>query len=674
MAGASVSRVTLGAQAIGNGTPAAWPAVQLVFVIETTPYDGVFDYGAPDNVSLPCWLNLTPNWQHWPLCMESNAVPTFVANAGTIAENISASHPYTNVTFAMVDYFSTRDKWDDGDGNVYHVDISHFVPANQFGAAVRDTFQQEVLGGGWYLPGSELHDSILQSSIITALYGVLTGQGLNWSMAAHHVIVWMGSTTPRDPSYPINQCVSPSAWFPNQNNTMLNWGNVNSTGCQGPTSEPGYRFASGVVSPEGLGWFTGPNGSIAELAHTGLCAESLGGNCTIDEVVPNDLTVATSGGGPWTASALNNPAESDGTSADSWSFWNSSCALPNATDGTWIGPQPMSCYLSGQPTNWQDASEHWIFGYYDLECGYAVWTYGCTHDFISGLPGNNYTDPNTSANQHLVGWLGAVGLGLPLPGDRLVARPTPSHPMFLFVPYGNISAVPTGPFSITCTSQFSYAGACPTRPQFIPLPGNRTALGWNWSTDPVGDYMLANDSFTATFEVQATGPPYNTWVPVDACTTNWCLKQGSGPEDGLSSAVQYFSSVENTTVNSSFPLVKVFVETLSGSSTPPGSNPPSAPPSSPTATPPVGTPVGNPVPLPQPGAVLALVGVSVISLPAVTLGLIAMGFTRGAVRMRPLRVAVPGRMSQGARGGRTGSGSAFEKPNDRETPFGVRFE
>ena len=66
-----------------------------------------------------------------------------------------------------------------------------------------------------------------------------------------------------------------------------------------------------------------------------------------------------------------------------------------------------------------------------------------------------------------------------------------------------------------------------------------------------------------------------------------------------------------------------------------------------------------------------------ISIPAVTLGLIAMGFTRGVVTMRPARVAVPVRMGRGAegrRGGRTGPASAFEKPNDRETPFGIRFE
>ena len=517
-AGVTDSRVTLATSAGTNGSPPDWPAVQVVFLLETNPWDGVFDNATPDNYSFPCssvyaWFDETYNWQNWPVCMESNAVPVFVAHAGEIAEAIAASHPNSNITFALIDFFATHDKWDDSDGNVYHVDISHFVPADRFGAAVNRTFQQEVLGGGWYLNDSELHDDSYQSSIITAMYGALTGQGLNWSRAAHHVVVWIGSGHPRDAHYLANECAAPTAWLPNK--TAISDQQFNSSSCWGPTVEPAYQFANGQTSPAGVGWITGPNGSIAKLAHTGLCAESLGGNCTVDVIVPYsflsvDAKSPSDDGGTWWTTYL--------------SLGRATCDIANATGGTWEAPNPYYCYLASQP-GWMGFGPHWVSGYYDA--GYAR-----ANDFIDGLPGDDYTDPNTT-NPHLVTYIDELGLGQPPPADSLVARATPSGPTFLFVPYGNISVVPTGPFSVTCTSQYGYTGACPSRPQFISLPDNRTALGWNWSTDPVGDYMLANDSFTATFEVQATGPPYNTWVPVDACSTSWCLKQGSGPESGF---------------------------------------------------------------------------------------------------------------------------------------------
>ena len=87
-AGVTRGQVTLSASVPGNGTPPDWPAVQVVFLLETNPWDGVFDNASPDNYSFPCHAPDTFNYLNWPVCLESNAVPMCVAHAGVIAENI----------------------------------------------------------------------------------------------------------------------------------------------------------------------------------------------------------------------------------------------------------------------------------------------------------------------------------------------------------------------------------------------------------------------------------------------------------------------------------------------------------------------------------------------------------------------------------------------------------
>ena len=141
------------------------------------------------------------------LCEESNGVPFFVANAQLIANSISAANPHSQVSFAMVDYFANINNWDDGDGAEYHVDIPQFIPSSQFGQAVKSTFQATVLNGNWYYGDSDLSDNQLTASTITAMYGTIVGSGLDWTNDTHHVIVWMGSTAPRDPNYPEDYCV-----------------------------------------------------------------------------------------------------------------------------------------------------------------------------------------------------------------------------------------------------------------------------------------------------------------------------------------------------------------------------------------------------------------------------------------------------------------------------------
>ena len=200
-AAAPTSRVTLTANA-GSAGVLAWPNVQVAFVVETVSDDGVYDGSAGD----PGLDTCAPTTD--VLCEESNGVPFFVANAQQIANAIAAANPHSQVSFAMVDYFANINNWDDGDGAEYHVDIPSFVPSGDFGSEVTSTFQANVLAGGFVYGDSDMADNQLTSPMITAMYGMIIGSGLDWSNNTHHVIVWMGSTAPRDPNYPEDYCVS----------------------------------------------------------------------------------------------------------------------------------------------------------------------------------------------------------------------------------------------------------------------------------------------------------------------------------------------------------------------------------------------------------------------------------------------------------------------------------
>ncbi|MCI4328610.1 MAG: hypothetical protein L3J86_03400, partial [Thermoplasmata archaeon] len=264
-AGTNTARVTLSAAAINAPAP-FWPDVQVAFIIETTAYDGVFDHYNSFYGQDPCAAATSGQG---PVCEESNGVPFFIANSGSVASAIQAANPHSNVSFALVDFFGTDcGDWDDcGDGYKYHVDIPTFIPTEDFGDAVRSTFQAEVLGGGWDgIFG--LDDNFLHSPSITALYGTIIGSGLDWSPASHHVIVLIGSTAPRDPSYAENYWVSSFDHC------------CSGITADGWTCEPAYQFANGA-SPNCEGWVRSqdgnPNDSIAGLAHTASqCTESIG--------------------------------------------------------------------------------------------------------------------------------------------------------------------------------------------------------------------------------------------------------------------------------------------------------------------------------------------------------------------------------------------------------------
>jgi hypothetical protein len=291
-AGVGASRVTLSAAA-GSAGVLAWPNVQVAFVVETTVYDGVYDPSAGDPGLDPC---AAAGVGSAVACEESNGVPFFMANAQLIANSISAANPHSQVSFAMVDYFANINNWDDGDGAEYHVDIPSFIPSDQFGQAVKSTFQAEVMGGNWYYGDSDLADNQLTSSSITALYGTIIGSGLDWANDTHHVIVWMGVTAPRDPNYPEDYCVAPDDQF--------------------------YSYELAKTAPS--------------------CTGSIGGVCTVDTIdyyaTPTDYESQG-----WPAGARNGGPGGSAVVQDVSHLILAGCDLAAATGGTWDGPAWASC-------------------------------------------------------------------------------------------------------------------------------------------------------------------------------------------------------------------------------------------------------------------------------------------------------------------------------------------
>src|SRR5271155_1536088 len=334
-AGTGVARTTLTATPASSGG-IEWPAVQIAFGIETTPYDGAGDMTAGEDGADPCAS--TPN-AYSPFCEESNGIPFFVANAQTIANAISSANPHSAVSFALVDFFATYDdNWNDGDGAEYHVDIQQFVPANSFGADVRATFQASVLDGGWIYPDNDLADNMLSSSSITALYGTIIGSGLTWSNNTHHVIVYMGDSAPQDPAYSEDYKISMSQLALDTDCT--------GSGCYDSPCEASFVFQDGV-QPQCEGWVVSQNGnatdSIAALAHTApSCTGSVGRTCTVDIINYNDC-ITDPYCKAWPNKGVNSGPGSLGVITDVSHILLAGCDMAAATGGTWGGPSWVTC-------------------------------------------------------------------------------------------------------------------------------------------------------------------------------------------------------------------------------------------------------------------------------------------------------------------------------------------
>ncbi|MCI4364286.1 MAG: hypothetical protein L3K13_08365 [Thermoplasmata archaeon] len=585
-AGTGLSHVTMTAVAGLQGLE-TWPAVQVAFVIETTLFDGVYDGGVSDGGSDPC----TATAPTFMPCEESNGVPFFVAHAQQIANAIQSANPHSLVSFALVDYFATKDNFDDGDGSEYNVDIPTFVPAPQFGAQVQGTFQANQLGGGYVYSDSDYSDNILHSSSITALYGAIVGSGLNWAADVHHVVVWIGSTVPRDPSYSANYCVAPSS----------SGGGFG--GCSSSTCEPSYSYGA-LASPSCEGWVRPQDGfaahSIAGLARTApQCTNSTGGVCTIDTI---DLYDAMTDGRAldWpTMGPQIGPGKAP-EMADAAKVIEAGCDLAAATGGSWDGPNFASC------PNGQAGTLLPVFV-------------------------TNSQRPNLN-NPTLLAAFRGVSFGPVV--DTVVANGT-GKPLFTFVPFGHVAVAPVPDWHASCRFANGGAAPCPSFPQQLSTPSGQAFYGWNWSDDPLANAMHLGDSWSVSFWIVVNGPPYAR-VPVDACTLKPdCVSGGSGPEGGVYTWARYVPLASRTIATVSFPLASV--EVLAAQSPlPPPNLPPAGPP------PPVATvvPVGPPVAVGIAVGVGAPVSLGSVALQGVAAGFLAAGFLRIGMKNRPIAVAV----------------------------------
>ena len=557
-------------------------------------FDGVYDPTAGDAGADPCASGGSGFTTGMP-CEESNGIPFFIDHAQQIANSISSNNPHSHVSFALVDYFATVDNYDDGDGAEYHVDIPSFIPSEYFGSAVKSTFQAKTLNGQYYYGDSDYSDNILHSSSITALYGTIIGSGLNWGNNTHHVIVWIGSTAPRDPSYLVNYCVSPSSY------TLYGFG----SSCYPPTCEPSYAYQKDV-SPNCEGWVRSQDGnathSIAQLAKTSpSCTNSIGGVCTIDTIdlwtgmtdpYSKDWPSGRTGGGP------GGPV----VQGDVDKILEAGCDLASATGGTWDGPAFFTC-----PDGQSGSLQYVAHGPYDK--------------------------PNTN-NPTLFNAMRLIGFG---PVVQTQTASGTGKPLFQYVSYGSIvvagSTLATIQPTAACLRNGVTLKTCQLVPQ-ITKENGRVVLGWNWSTNATTNIMYVGDFWTASFNVVATGPPYAT-VPVDACVTPICLAGGSTALNGLYTWATYVPYTNNTVVTASFPLGSVDVQF-----TPPPVGPPTPPPPPPPPPPPFAIPAPTALPIIQQVGITNQVGVANVSLQGVAAGFLGAGFMRVGIKNRPVAMKV----------------------------------
>lgn len=471
------------------------PYMQVVFVVETTPYDGAYDPSETDTGGNPC---------NAP-CLESNGDPYFVANAGEIATQITLKNTgltsSPRVTFSMVDFFSTQGQdHDDGDGNEYNVDVSTFQPADAFATTVDNLASGDALFGFLWndqtmvLGDSDFSDNFLDSSMITALYGTLNSAGLSaWkdNASTSHVIVWMGSTMPRDPNFRGDWCVTYNDY---------------ATACPNPTaaSEPSYSLPGGITSPAGENM-----SDIVALARSK--------NVVIDVIdLPDGMTVLNAGDYKTTNATAKNDVDK---------ILSAGCYLAEQTGGTWEGPTPANTGINFTcPAAATGAGD----GNLTDTSRAAGWSW--TSNPALGWALSNVKFPSNSSN---VTAYGTVGL------------------TFQFVP-GLGFNISTGAISFQCSRNGTNISALCAAASAFPVSGG---IGWGW---PYPE-MLLNDSWSATFNVTATSTFPNTLlglpVPIDECVNGtW-----SGCGGGIPYSEVKYTNYVGVAVNQSFPPVDVKV-------------------------------------------------------------------------------------------------------------------
>ncbi len=486
------------------------------------------------------------------------------------------------MSFGLVDYFATHDTWDAGGGSAYRVDVGTLVNATEFGSAVGERFVNHVLGGSAILPGADLKENFLTSDSIGALYQLLLGAGnINWSNSAHHVIVELGSTAPRATSYPENYCVSPAV-------TPLGLTNCTASQC-----EPSI-LVNGTLSPVCEGWVLSSGGNstetIAALAHDAPdCLDSLGANCTIDEIDVNDTPT-----NPWSPSwsAAGGSGGPSNWTQDARGILEAGCDMASATGGSWAGPNWFTC-----------DSTH-------------------TKGTLVGVPFGTPDSPRTT-NVRLFQAVLALGLGtVPTPVVALGAN----QPMFEFLPWGNFAPAFIPQWTVHCANATGASKGCPSVPS-IAQDNGLTVYGWNWSNDPSKNAMHLGDAWQITFYVGAYGPPYGL-LPVDSCTTPACLSAGSNELLGFYTSMTFFEYGGAHLVSLSFGLLEVTLEPLNIPGAPAPPPPPTLPPGAPPNPPPSPPSVVPPTPSPP-------IPAAAISVEAAAAGVIAAGWTAIGVRTPP---------------------------------------
>jgi PKD repeat protein len=509
----NTTRITLTAS-VTAAPPSNWTSVQVLFLLETGLYDGACGNGVA-----PTATGLCPGayLDNAPAGNLSLFLPLFAANAGTMTAAIAANHPGVTVTYGLADFQSTFDTFDNADGFSYRVDIGSFLPAAPFATQLnRSSFATNL----W---DRTTTDNILHGPAITALFGALTGVGLNWSNAAHHVIVLVGSMAPRDPAYPENYCPL--------------WGqNPAAPGCDSPTCEPSnasaYEWSNGggyygrvgeypasFLVPHCEGWARSASGnssaSVAALALAAPpCAGSSGGRCTIDVIdlnaTPTDpLATAWSGA----------PSNGDGSQYarnDTAAVLRAGCDLASATGGTWAGPSGSRCASGATGA-------------------------------ITGDVGS--TVGRQAENASLLAAVGAIGFGGGFDPATVIGA---SAAMFGFHLAPGTALAPHAAAVVTCTTPTGPIPSCDIVPRVVTLNGT-THLAWNWSDAAGQNELFPGDVWTASFEVVVFAAP-NASLPLDTCNAPGCPLGGAL---GTLSEAAFKPATNDSTEHEPFPPILV---------------------------------------------------------------------------------------------------------------------
>ena len=495
-AATGIARVTLNATAEASTADLTYPRVDVVFILETTPYDGGADPASMD-------LRSCAGTSVTSLCNEADTLRTFTQYSGTILAGIQAAHPGANVSFAMLDGFATHQIFDDGDGAVVWQDLSHFTSnVSAFAKGVNTSLAAGYPWSGSSVIGeSDLTDNFLTGPAITQVYGALAGGLVNWTSSAHRVVVWVGSAAPRDPNY-----------VENYTPTFSDNAYPGTCGaCLAPSCEPSWNFSTGA-SPACEGWASSSDGvagdSIAALATNGPdCRGTPGQQCTIDIVNPRTVpTDATLTGWRY---VNNTTARTDATHVLA-----AGCDLSAATGGSWDGPD----------------------------------NYACGDGRAGTLP--VHPTGSTTLDTSLIGALENVSLGRPF--DTGYAPPA-NGSEFRFVPGPSVGLATPLNATTSCRPAVGTAFSCP-----LPVSASTAAgptLEWNFTS---GVNLHVGDRWSASFDVEVDSLLSGTF-PIDRCWAAPCASAGSGAMAGVATGVQYIDPASGNWSQVGFPLAEVGV-------------------------------------------------------------------------------------------------------------------